>query len=119
MMVNGDDLRVVMLVPKKIVSDDKLPKFVNDLFTSFKDSYNEFGFNLKIEESYTSQSLLGFGKIYLLGRCWQSATLKKGCKIHGLANLMGDLPLEYIKGVYSEAVSTMSYSCNHRYIYIC
>jgi hypothetical protein len=88
------------------------------MFKTFKESYNEFGFNLKIEESYTSESLLGFGKIYLVDQVWQTATIKKGCKIHGLANLLGDLPLEYIKGVYSEAMSTMSYSVNHRYLYI-
>jgi len=31
---------------------------------------------------------------------------------------MGDLPLEYIKGVYSETISTMSYSVNHRFLYL-
>jgi hypothetical protein len=72
----------------------------------------------KIEESYASECLLGFGKVYICERAWQTCTLNKSSKIHGLANLIGDLPLEYIKGVFSEILSTMSYSVNHRYIYI-
>jgi hypothetical protein len=113
MMVNGDDLRIVMMATTQWVDESGLPEFVQQLFQTFKDSYQEFGFNLKTEESYTSQSLFGFGKIYLVDRAWQTATLKKGCKIHGTTNLMGDLPLEYIKAVYSEAISTMSYSVNN------
>jgi hypothetical protein len=67
MMVNGDDLRVVMLVPKQWVSDQELPDFIQRLFSTFMQSYQEFGFNLKIKKSYTSQVLLGFGKIYSFG----------------------------------------------------
>jgi hypothetical protein len=67
MMANGDDLRVVMLVPKQWLSDQKLRDFIQSHFPTFKQSYQQFGCNTKTELSYISQVLHGFAKIYSFG----------------------------------------------------
>lgn len=117
-MVNGDDLRVILLIPRSEVPQSDLKDHLDKIAENFEKNYGKYGFNLKLQETYKSTELLGFGKVYTSEGVFFSQTLKKGAKLHGLANLMGDYPLEYIKGVFSEGVSTMAYSVNHRYIYI-
>lgn len=117
-MVNGDDLRVVLLVPKSDFEGKDTLEFVKTIAMNFEKNYSLFGFKLKIQETYFSTNYLGFGKIYVHDGHFCSNTLKKGAKLHGLANLMGDYPLEYLKGVMSETLSTMSYSVGHRFIYL-
>lgn len=116
-MVNGDDLRVILMIPKNQISDDELKDYLIELSVQFESEYRKYGFHLKLQETYCSSQLLGFGKVYIYDSAFCTNTLKKVAKIHGFANLMGDLPLEYLKGCMSEVLSTMSYSANHRIIY--
>lgn len=84
----------------------------------FELEYKKFGFHLKIQETYFTTALLGLGKVYLFDGVFFSNVIKKGCKMHGMANLLGDYPLEYLKGSMSEMLFTTSYSTNHRFLYI-
>lgn len=121
LLVNGDesdDLRVILFIPTHSVEKEDLPQLLRNIAINFKQEYGSFGFSLKLEESYYSLSMLGFSKMYMVDKHWYSTTLKKGAKLHGLANLLGDLPLEYLKGIMSETVSCCSYSTNHRYIFL-
>ena len=116
-LVNGDDLRIVLLIPKAEAENVDLRVLLDEINQSFETNFTRFGFKFKLSETYTSTFHLGFGKIYLTKGYFNSNTLKKVAKIHGLANLMGDYPLEYIKGVQAEIQSVMSVSVNHRLLY--
>jgi hypothetical protein len=78
LMVNGDDLRIILLVPRDVVPPGELHTCIADLQKAFEKIYNNYGFTLKIEESHASECLLGFGKVYICERAWQTCTLKKG-----------------------------------------
>lgn len=116
-LVNGDDLRVILMIPKEQVPLEELKNYLDELGSQFESEYKKYGFHLKLQETYSSSELLGFGKIYIYDSAFCSNLLKKVAKIHGFANLIGDLPLEYLKGCMSEVLSTMSYGPNHRSIY--
>ncbi|QPB73986.1 RdRp [megalopteran chu-related virus 119] len=118
MMVNGDDIRIILLIPKNEINKEELKAHLQGIANDFEANYKKFGFNVKLQETYFSSELLGFGKVYTFDGHFCSQTIKKSLRITGLANLMGDYPLEYIKGVFSEGVSAMAYGCNHRFIYI-
>lgn len=83
LMVNGDDLRVSLMIPKSEISETDLLQHLNDISKMFYENYNLFGFKLKIQETYFSSSLYGFGKLYLIDGYFCSNTLKKGAKLHG------------------------------------
>lgn len=117
-MINGDDLRVVLLIPRHEYNKMTFRGKLTTIAQEFEQNYNKFGFKLKLQETYFSSEYLGFGKMYIYQGHFLSMTLKKGQKLHGMANLIGDLPLEYLKGVQSEVISTASYSCSHRQLYI-
>lgn len=116
-MVNGDDLRVVLVLPSANMEAEG-KQLLERIAKDFESNYKKFGFKLKLQDTYYSSEYIGFGKIYLYRGAFCSNILKKGAKLHGMANLTGDYPMEYLKGVMSECLSTMSYGCNHRNIYL-
>lgn len=117
-LINGDDCRIIILLPKNLITKEELGEVLKKMTEHFKTKFSEFGFNLKLEETYYSEGLIGFGKVYLYNNSWMSSNLKKGSKIHGLANLTGNFPSEFIKGSFLEGLSTAGASVNHRIPYL-
>lgn len=88
-LVNGDDLRVILLFAKEDYPDPNLfKKALQNIALDFENEYKEFGFFLKVQETYFSTSLLGLGKVYLNHGYFCSNMIKKGAKMHGMANLL-------------------------------
>lgn len=79
-LINGDDCRIFILLSKDLIAKNELNDVLSQMAIHFKSKFLEFGFNLKLEETYYSESLLEFGKVYLYNNASMTCTLKKGSK---------------------------------------
>lgn len=76
-MVNGDDLRIVLFVSRNEIPHEKLGEHLVHIAKDFGTNYAKFGFKLKLQETYYSSTLLGFGKVYTEGGIFSQQTLTK------------------------------------------
>lgn len=89
MMVNGDDMRIILIVPKQLVDNDetKLREYQNSLLINLRDLFRLYGIFVKVDETNMTRSLLCFGKQYVLKGMSLPAEIKKIIKASGLTDV--------------------------------
>nr|DAZ87770.1 TPA_asm: polymerase [Orientalis fluke virus] len=112
MMVNGDDMRIVLIVPKAKVDGDeqKLAEFQKDLLEKLRDLFRIYGIVMKIDETNITRSLLCFGRNYVLSGIALPGDIKKIIKAGGLTDVGFPSITDVIGSISSNAHSACGLS---------
>lgn len=118
-MDNGDDLRVCVWIPRDLVD-----KFEDRKATALwikeqiADLMVDYGHTVKVSETYCSEKLVAYRKIYIMNTAWMPSVYKRIIKIHGLSNAVCPFIDQIIGSVLSNAHSacatfTAQCPCEH------
>ena len=113
-MDNGDDLRAAVVVPNAVV--DTFPgkrEVCLDIKTRLAAALHQYGHEAKITETYGSQKLIAYSKIYFFDELAMPSIYKRIAKCHGLANVVIPLLDQRIGSITSNAHSACNSSTNH------
>nr|DAZ87763.1 TPA_asm: hypothetical protein [Pseudoglobulus fluke virus] len=111
MMVNGDDMRIIVLIPKnKVSSAEELNKLQRDLMGQLQILFETYGIIMKTEETNMTHELLCFGKNYVVNGINLPGSMKKIIKATGLTDVGIPSLTDIIASIFSNAHSACSVS---------
>lgn len=112
-LCKGDDLRVIVLVPKQDITPDKdLGYYKNLLVNHVSSELAHCGHKIKTEECYGSQVYLSFSKQCSVGDILLPQACRRIQKTYGANNAFLPFLDDYIGSTYSNAHSACSVSTN-------
>ncbi|APG78798.1 RNA-dependent RNA polymerase [Hubei myriapoda virus 8] len=118
MLSNGDDCRLAIAIPEFEMADNPAGR-VHELKVELERATSKYGLKVKISETYSSEKLIAFGKIYQCNRAWMPSILKRGAKIHGFGNTIIPFQDQRIASCYSNSHSSCGVGTVHNLLWLC
>nr|UHR49767.1 MAG: RNA-dependent RNA polymerase [Hangzhou altica cyanea chuvirus 1] len=104
-LCKGDDLRVMLLIPKEHLQTHNLRDLKLEIVTKVSRTLRDFGHKINIEESYGSSRFLAFSKEASIDTIVLPQSYRKIQKAHGANNAFINTLDDYIAAAFSNAHS--------------
>lgn len=104
-LCKGDDMRIVVLVPENLYSDEEMRRLKEQVVSSISRASQDFGHKINIEESYGSCKYFSFSKAASIENIELPQTFRKIQKCYGANNAFINTLDDYIASTFSNGHS--------------
>lgn len=112
LFAKGDDLRAVILVPPKMLTDQSIDDIRIMLVNAIKEKMQKLGHTINVNESYGSKAYFAFSKAASIGMIEMPQTYRKIQKCYGANNAFLPFLDDYISSSFSNAHSACKTTTN-------